>query len=98
MLSEALRTPDPEISVPPELEADYRAQVREWLADHPLVGRSAKEFASPVFADYLYAAALVDGDEQEASAVRARVADASYRPTEMLARFVFSLPGSSPPQ
>ncbi|HEX2052004.1 MAG TPA: hypothetical protein VHJ34_15410 [Actinomycetota bacterium] len=90
LLSEALGTEPPNVTVPREIEAEYRAQVREWLAEHPFVGGRRGEFASPVFEDFVYAEALTEGQLDERAAVRRRVADASYRPTEMLARFIFT--------
>lgn len=91
LLSEAAGTPQPSTAVPDELEGMYREEVRGWMGEHPFVGASPQEFASPVFEDFVYAKALIAGSNEEQAAVRSRVAAVSYRPTEMLARFAFGL-------
>jgi hypothetical protein len=91
LVSETLDTKPPEVFAPAALHHEYQAEVRGWMPEHPFVGPSTREFASPVFSEYVYARALREGTAEARAAVRARVADASYRPTEMLARFFFEL-------
>lgn len=82
--------------VVPELRDQYGARVQSWLPEHPFVGASPQEFSSPVFEDYVYASVLVAGDERARSAVRTRAANATYRPTELLARFAIGMTGDAP--
>jgi len=96
LLNEALDGPAPPVPVPRELEDDYRSEVRSWLTNHVLAGASRGSFASPVFEEFVYAQILADGTPAEAAVVRAQLAGASYRPTEMLARFVFALSEGPP--
>jgi hypothetical protein len=91
LVSAALGTPEPDVAVGSDLEAEYRADVRAWLPEHAFVGPEPGSFASPIFEDFLYARVLNGPDEERRSAVRVRAADVSYRPTELLARFVFEL-------
>ncbi|MET0306207.1 MAG: hypothetical protein ABW196_08265 [Solirubrobacterales bacterium] len=90
LLNQVLGTAAPASPVPEELETEYRNQLDEWLPQHPFLGNVPATFASPVFEDFVYAGALMQGTDAERTAVRDRVADASYRPTEMLARFLFA--------
>jgi hypothetical protein len=79
------------VAAPPALEADYRAEVRAWMPEHPFVGATPREFASPVFEDYVHARTLREGAESAKAAIGAKTADASYRPTEMLVRLFAEL-------
>ena len=93
LLHHLLGIDPPEIDLPAELEGTYRTEVQGWLPQHPFVGATQGSFASPVFEDYLYAQALLADNPLAKAGVRERVADASYRPTEMLARFLFAAGG-----
>lgn len=96
LVTEAMATDAPPSPVPPALEGAYRARVRTWMPEHPFVGASQQEFASAVFGDYVRARILHAGTASARAAIRSRAADASYRPTEMLARFFFRLPDRAP--
>jgi hypothetical protein len=91
LVRERLGQLPPSVSLDQDLEVEYRAAVTDFLAQHPFVGASLREFASPAFEDYVYAAILIGDDQGASDAVRARVADAEYRPTEMLGRFAVAL-------
>lgn len=95
-MSEALLSDPPPAPVPSTLEAVYRSRVRSWMPEHPFVGATRQEFASPVFGDYVRGRVLHGGSASARDGVRARTADATYRPTEMLARFFFQLPNGTP--
>jgi hypothetical protein len=90
LLNRALGTAAPEIRLPVDLEGVYRRKVGGWLPEHPFVGEVGTGFASPVFEDYLYAEALLNESPAAKADVRTRAAAASYRPTEMLARFLIA--------
>lgn len=90
LLHRVLGTAPPDLQLPAELEGVYRTEVRGWLPEHPFVGTTQEAFASPVFEDYVYAQALLANNPQAKAGVRQRVAAAAYRPTELLARFLFA--------
>jgi hypothetical protein len=95
LVTGALGTESPEVCAPGTLEAPYRSEVHAWMPEHPFLGASEREFATAVFQDFAYATVLLRGDDESRRAVRARAAQASYRPTEMLARFFFDLAGEA---
>ncbi len=90
LLHRVLGTAPPELRLPTELEGVYRTEVQGWLPEHPFVGATQGAFASPVFEDYVYAQALLGNNPQAKEGVREKVVAASYRPTELLARFLFA--------
>jgi hypothetical protein len=70
---------------------EYEERVHEALVEHPFAGAKSTSFASVVFRDYLFAHALVRGSTALRTAARARSSRLEFRPTPLLARFVFDL-------
>ena len=91
LVTNALGIEPPHSSAPSEIHDEYRAEAQSWLPEHAFTGPNPRLFSSPVFEDFTYASVLVHGDERVRAAMRARTANARYRPTEMLARFAIAL-------
>lgn len=81
--------PDPDLSV--DIRKDYEEAVAQFLSEHPFVGSAQDGFVNVVFRDYVFARALLEGAPGQQDGVRAFAADASYRPSPLLARFLFEL-------
>jgi len=76
------------LQMPTVLRSQYEDRLESWLPEHPFL-RDGQTPANAVFESYLYAVGLLASHAKTISAVRARLAEPSYKPSRLFAEFYF---------